>query len=255
MKFITKDFGNLDYAYVLPLGDMHIGDPAFDSKKFIKLRDWILENPNVYVILVGDLLNCAIKSSKSEIYNELMNPQQAKKYALELLLPIKERIIGMVAGNHEYRIYRESGTDISEDIADRLDVPYDMDGLLLNMKFDPYPELRKGKINYTAYVSHGFGGGCTKGAKINAVSKLSNIVLADIYVTGHVHFMTTFKDSFFIPDTRNGKIDKVTRTFVSAGSFLSWGGYAERMSLAPAKLGAPRIRLAGSGKKDVHVSI
>jgi predicted phosphodiesterase len=255
MKFITKDFGNLEYAYILPLGDMHIGDPAFDEKKFVALCNWILEEPNAYVVLVGDILNCATKNSKSDIYGEEMNPQQAKKKAVELLLPIKDRILCMVAGNHEFRIYRESGTDIAEDVADRLGIPYHIDGILLNMKFDPYPELRTGKKNYTAYITHGMGGGGTKGAKVNAVSKLANIVLADLYLIGHIHFMTSFKDSFFIPDTRNGKIDKVTRTFVSAGSFLSWGGYAERMSLPPAKLGTPRIRLAGSGKKDCHVSI
>ena len=254
MRFITKELGNLEYAYILPIGDMHLGDPHFAKKKFLDLRDWILAKPNCYVVLVGDILNCATRSSKSDIYAENMNPNQAKNYAVELLTPIKDRIIASCGGNHEERIYRESGFDVGESLANELGMPYDKDGIMVNVKFDPNPNLRKGKINYTVYVNHGFGGGATKGAKINAVNKLSSIILADLYLAGHVHFATVYKDSFFIPDTRNGKIDKVTRTFVSAGSFLDYGGYAERMGLPPAKLGTPRIRIDGR-KKDLHVSI
>jgi len=254
MKFITKDFGNLEYIYLIPIGDAHIGDTRFHEKKFVELRDWIIKQPNAYAVLLGDIINAATKNSKSDIYAECMNPAQAMNHAIELLKPIKDRLIASTIGNHEERIWRESGIDVAEIMARELGVPYDKDGVLLNVKFDPYPELRRGKVNYTVYMNHGHGGGGTKSAKINAVSKLANIVLADAYISGHVHFATTFKDSVYVPDTRTGKIDKMTRTYISSGSFLDYGGYAEKMGMAPAKLGAPRCRFDGR-RKDLHVSI
>ncbi len=254
MKFITKDFGNLDYAYIIPIADLHIGEELFAEKKFIKLRDWILNTDNAYAVLVGDLLNCATKNSKSDIYGERMNPGEAIKHADKLLSPIKHRILGSCWGNHERRVYRESGVDISEVLADKLGIPYGREGVLYNIKFDRYPQLRQGKINYTIYTNHGTGGGRTKSSKVAAVARLSDLVLADCYVSAHTHLGNGNKDTYIIPDTRNGKLDFITMTYVSAGSYLEWGGYAEDGSFPPGKIGTSRIRCDGR-RKDLHVSI
>lgn len=252
MKYIVKDLGDIDYAYIIPLSDLHIGDPGFDEKKFLDFRDWIAKEPNTNVVLVGDILNCATKNSKSDIYGEKMNPSEAKRYAKQILEPIKHKIVGSVWGNHCRRVYRESGNDIAEDLAEMLGVEYCREGMLINFTFSPYET--KGKTNYTLYATHGNGGGRTTGSKSNVLKRMSDVVEADIYVCGHIHFMTTFADYRYIPDLRHKRIEKVKRTYVSSASFLRWGGYAEDMMLPPAKLGAPRIRLNGR-RKDVHVSI
>jgi predicted phosphodiesterase len=252
MKYITISPSTTDCRYLLPLSDLHIGDPHFNESKFLQLRDWIAGQDKTDVILVGDILNCATKASKSDIYGERLNPQEAKRKAVEILEPIRHKIKGMVWGNHERRVYRESGIDVCEDVADRLGVEYAREGIVLVHKFKPYET--KGNICYVTYATHGFGGGRTKGSKTNVVDKLSSIVQADIYICGHTHFATAFKDSFFIPDLRANRIQRVTRTYVSAGSFLDYGGYSEDMGLPPAKLGTPRIRLDGR-KKNCHVSI
>jgi hypothetical protein len=246
--------GNAERGYIVPIADLHIGDPLFHEKKFIKMRDWIAETPNVVVPLVGDILNCATKNSKSDIYGEKMNPNDALKYAVELLEPIRDKIIGSVRGNHCIRVYRESGLDIAENLAERLGVPYAPEGILYNIKFDRYPNLRTGKINYTVYTNHGIGGGRTKGSKVNVVHRLSDIVLADLYISAHVHSANGDKDRYFVPDTRAGKITSMTMTYASAGSYLDYGGYAEAGLMKPSKLGTCRIRLSGL-RKDLHVSI
>jgi len=246
--------GNKEFSYLLPIADLHIGDPFFHEKKFTKLVDWIKDTPNAYVVLVGDILNCATKNSKSDIYGEKMNPGDAKKYAVKMLDPIKDKILGSVWGNHERRVYRESGIDIAEELADKLGVPYGREGMLYNIKFDPYPELRRGKVNYTVYTNHGTGGGKTKGSKVNVTTGLSNIVLCDLYISAHTHLANVNKDRYFVPDTRNGKIDSMTMTYASAGGFLDYGGYAEDGGFPPAKLGTCRCRLNGT-RKDLHVSI
>lgn len=236
---------------------IHIGAPEHNSKKFMDFRDWILTTPNAFTMLNGDILNCATKNSKSDSYSELMPLKDAKKHAIKCLEPLAEagKILGMTRGNHEDRIWREVGDDPLEDMAEQMKIPYHPEGLFLNVKLGEYKAgAAKGRISYSFYMTHGCGGGRTKGSKVNVAARPSEIVLADIYITAHTHFATTFKDKFFLPDVRHNSMLAMTRTYVSAGSFLDWGGYSERGILPPAKLGAPRIRLDGR-KKDCHVSI
>lgn len=254
MQYTVVDLGDMEYCDLIPIADLHIGDPLFHEKKFKGLRDWIAKKPNARVVLVGDLLNCATKNSKSDIYGERMNPGEAVKYAYEILEPIRDKILGSVWGNHCRRVYRESGIDISETLADKLGVPYGREGMLYNIKFDRYPDLRKGKINYTVYTNHGNGGGSSPGSKANVVHKLSHMVFADIFISAHVHRSSGDKDTILVPDTRNNKMDFKTMTYASAGSFLAWGGYAEDGCYPPAKLGTSKIHMNGT-RKNCHVSI
>ncbi len=252
MRYIEKDLGPCEYAYIIPIADLHIGDPLFDEKKFLRFRDWICQTPNTYCILLGDVLNCATKGSVSDIYGEKMNPQEAKKYAVKLLEPIKERILGMVFGNHEKRIWKDSGSDVTEDLSMLLNVPYGAEGMLLNVKLGEHHN--KGRLNYIIYATHGTGAGRTPGAKTNTLKRTSEIVLADIYVIAHVHFAETFADYYFVPDVRHKKIDRIKRQYVSVGSFLNWGGYSEEQMLTPTKTGTAKIMLSGK-RKDFHASI
>lgn len=240
-------------AYLVPISDLHVGDPLFDEQKFMRLADWIAQTPNAWVVLLGDLMNTALKSSKSDIYQERLNPQQQLRYAKKLLLPIKDRILAAVEGNHEQRIMREDGIDTTELLADELGVFYSPHSVLLKITLGAGSKNGKPQC-YTVYATHGVGSGRTVGAKANSLRRLRDIVLADIYITGHIHWMTAFQETYYVPDTRNNKITETKLTFVSSSSFLKWGGYAEEKLLVPSKLGVPRIRLDGT-RKDVHVSI
>lgn len=251
MKYIIKELDS-DSVDIIPLGDFHVGDPRFDEQRFLDLRAWILKNPNVRVVGTGDWLNCALKNSKSDVYAEKLTVQQAKEKVVALLQPIKDRIDCIVEGNHERRVYKETGSDVCKDIAMYLGVEYAGEGAVLNYKFRPYET--KGAINYTMYVVHGFGGGGTIGSKANVINKLDRIIDCDIYCIGHVHAMIAHSLYRYYPDIIHGTIEQKKRLYVSSSSFLQYGGYAEEMGLLPAKLGAPKIHLNGR-KKNFHVSI
>lgn len=253
MKWIEKDLGNIDHAYIIPIGDLHIGDPLFDEKKLKRMLEWIRKEPNTFVILMGDILNCATKNSVSDTYSEIQNPQQAKKYAGELLDPVKDRILGSIDGNHEFRIWKESGVDIAEDLAERLDCPYGKEGLLINIKMGREGNLNHA-INYSIYCTHGTGAGRTIGAKANTLKRASEIVLADVYIIAHIHFMQSYADYYYVPDVIHKRVITHKRLYISSSSFLDWGGYAETKMLPPNKIGAARLRLDGT-KKDCHCSI
>src|SRR5690606_39788064 len=61
---------DLEYADLVVLSDMHVGDPLFDEQLFFRVRDWVLAEPNRYVICNGDLMNTATKDSVSDVYRE-----------------------------------------------------------------------------------------------------------------------------------------------------------------------------------------
>ena len=252
MKFIEKNLGNIDNCIILPLSDIHVGDPHFNEKKYLKMIEWIKNNPNVFVTLGGDLINNAIVGSVSDIYGEVKTPTQAKKWVVKSLMPIKDRIIGVVQGNHENRSKKLTNWDITEDIAEELEAPYNAEALYINIKLGNYKN--NGRVNYTMYLTHGSGGGGTPGGRMNSIYKANKIVLADLYVMGHVHNMGTFPDTIFVPDLRHKRLEQVKRQYVVSGSYTEYGGYSEAFMMAPGKTGCPRIHLSGM-KKNFHVSI
>ena len=73
-------------VYVIPLADEQIGDPGFYEELFIGYRDWILERPNAFALLPGDLFEQPVRGNKaSDYWNIHLTPDKAKKKAKELL--------------------------------------------------------------------------------------------------------------------------------------------------------------------------
>lgn len=257
MKIHQVELGrDLTHIYLLPVSDLHVGDYNFDAEKFFRYRQWILDTKNAYIILNGDIMNTATKSSVSDIYAETMNPKEALATAEKIFTPIKDRILAIVGGNHERRIYKDVGLDASEFLASKLGVLYAGDEVYLKIKFGKSRgHGTNGKpIVYTVYATHGFGAGRTIGSKVNSLHRLSEIVLADCYIFSHVHTMTAHQDIYKVPDIRANKLIDVKRTFASSGSFLKRGGYAVTHGYPHGKLGTVRIRLDGT-RKDCHVSL
>lgn len=213
------------------------------------------ETPNAYVILNGDILNIATTGSVSDSYRGL-RPQEELDKAVELLFPIRDRILASVTGNHENRIYRESGIDIAKILADKLGILYAGDEAYLKIRVGS----KKGRggngkpIVYCIYAQHGHRGGRTVGAKMNAIVAMGNTCLADIYIGSHIHSITASVDLYLVPEVRANKMVEMKRTFVSSGAFLQRGGYSVTHGYPASKLGSPRIRL-NANQKDVHVSL
>lgn len=250
MKLLEENF-DLDNLIIVPLGDCHYGAKQFNERQFDNMLNYIESHDNVRVVLMGDLINNGLKNSKTNIYEEICSPIEQIRYMKRKLFPIKDKIIAATSGNHEERTFKDTGMDISNEIADYLNVPYDMYGMTVNLKISTNEDKKQ---NYVLYMTHGSGGGVTKGAKINRLYNLRNIILADIYCMGHLHETMTTKDVYFVPDTRHSALKKQTRTFVMCGSTLDWGGYSERLMLTPSSVDFPLIYASGN-RKEVRVLI
>lgn len=257
MKAIRADFPtDWTHANVYTLSDLHLGDPqALNSVIKRRLLD-AEQDPHGLVILNGDLLNTALRHSVSDVYGELMSPMEQMQEMVELLRPLRDKIIGVTAGNHENRIYKSDGIDVTRLICRELGVEdkYAPEGVLIFLRFG----TRNGHGRhidknprqwYSIYTTHGSGGGRKEGAKAIRLADLATIVDADIYISGHTHLPMIMKQSYFRGDPGNCSVKQVTKLFVNAAATLAYGGYGQAQGFKPACTDTPVIHLEAEHKR------
>lgn len=232
---------------VVAVADLHIGDPHADMSRIRSLIKGVADNGNRYAILAGDLMNTAIIGSKSDTYGETMTPSQQLETAAELLDPIRDKILAVVPGNHEERISRSAGTDMTRLLARELglaDVYSDTTALVL---------LRFGRdarhytpIVYSMYVCHGHGGGRRAGGKINALQDIGTIIDADVYVMAHTHMPAIMSQSSYRIVAQKSCAVLHEQLYVNTASSLTYGGYGRRCGYQPPSNSYPVITMCNT---------
>jgi len=100
----------------LGMGDMHIGSPGCNLEFLREIVAWIKEH-NAYWLYMGDGIECGLKSSPgASIWEQAMKPEEQIDTLLDMLDPIWEWCIGMLIGNHEFRVMKDTGLDPIQDI-------------------------------------------------------------------------------------------------------------------------------------------
>ena len=258
IKVISHDLGvGREKAFIVPLSDLHIGD-NFNEKKFIAYRDWIINEPDAFTVLNGDILDMSIMGSVGDTY-AVERPRQQRKYAVELLRPLVEagKVLAYLEGNHERRVIKSTDEFPGETICELLGIPelYDADGIMLFLTVGHDAQKgEKSRICYTAYMLHGWSGGKQWGGLANALESMSKSIVADVYIISHAHKKIAFSRMTLIPDTRTKSLRWKKQLFFSSSSFQDWGGYAIRGGFSPSTLGSQRLRLSGL-THDAHCSI
>ena len=238
--------------YLVPLGDIHIGDKHCDYNLLQRNIDWIRDEPNAYTFLMGDILNTATRTSKSSPFEQDLTLQEQVEKAVELFTPIKDKIIGCISGNHEQRLSDLVGYDPLTAVCLALGVPYFGFSVALICNVGK----TKKSIGYVGYMHHTTGGGATPGSKINRVNKLRSIVSnADFYCGGHNHALGVVPATTRTVDVIHKTIQVKKQYLIDCGGYLEWDeSYAESKGLEPTKLGSPRMRLNGT-RRDLHCSV
>ncbi len=237
---------------IYQISDLHTGDLLFEHLKFYKFCQFLMEEENRFVAVNGDVINNNLTHSVGSPYDDIIAPNDQKKEVIRMLTPIRERILVMNAGNHEYRTKKLAGVDVTEEIADKLGVPYGEDESCLKITIGETENSRKGnprKQTYTIYLTHGCSGGKRPGSVLNNVEDLSKNILADVYMVGHAHRRIGHKAVFRMPNLRTNKVDEIEQLYVIAAGWLQYGGYAVRMSLRPQVRGAHPVILWGTHKE------
>ena len=260
VKAITHDLSaSGKNVRIVPLADLHIGDAQSDMKLIQNLLDAILASPDTYCIVGGDMMDSAIASSIGDTYAAKLQPMEQLEKCVELFAPLADagKILGVLPGNHENRIYKAAGVDMTRVFCDQLKLTglYSETTALYFLKVGA--QSRGRPFVYTLYYTHGSGGGRKAGGKINRLLDYATIVDADVYVCCHTHMPAVAKMEYFRPCPQNGTIARVEKTFVNTASALLYGGYGDRQGYAPASNAYPVIELHGEGgnEKAVFVTV
>jgi len=116
---LSREFETVE---IFPLSDLHIGSSGVDYTLFDQYIKHILAAENRFIVYNGDNMNNATKLSKSNCYAETMRPREQKRWLIEHLEPVKDRILVFNEGNHEARSSKDTDQSIVEDIAVALGV-------------------------------------------------------------------------------------------------------------------------------------
>lgn len=257
-KVTHKLAPDVECVYIIPLSDMQIGNPGFDEALFLGYRDWIMERPNAYTVLPGDIFEAPVVGNRaSDFFEMALTPRGARKKAEKLLKPLADsgKILGAVAGNHDLRIYKSGGNEPIEMLLEKLGLkPSGKNGI-----YDPMAiviQLDIGELHYKLYMAHGWGGARKTGAHVNKTEELASVVTdADVYLLGHEHTLYASRwDSASIDNEEQPR-----QLFVGCGTFCRYSRFQKSVQRRMPNLGSPRIRLEGPngsrGYKDIHVSI
>jgi len=231
---------------LVPLGDVHLGSPTCEVDHFLGTIDYIKESGSL-VVLMGDLLECASKHSVGAGWVEQNLTPQAQQDALEeVLKPIASQVLVLLDGNHEFRVWRQTGFQVSKTLAKLLGVPYG--------GYSCFIKLKVRKQNYIIHAQHGSSNAWYPHTKLTAAMRTAQHTDADCYLYGHTHELLSLKVPRRTLDLRSRTVKREKKYFVLTGGFLGYeNSYAERKNMYPVQTGVAKIKFFGD-RWDVHVS-
>ena len=251
------------------LSDFHYGNQFCDKQRIKDQVEFIRATENCRIILTGDLCESTIRTSKGDIFKQVGDVDSQRGWVTETLLPIKDQILGMCPGNHEARIYNETGHDPTKQIAKDLGVPYDPDGIIIAISFGNRNNNTDGKPwFYMIDCTHGYGGARTKSAKAVKVERQGQFMRADVHTMAHDHVVNVAPDVSLEPDMRRspqkvredgehkgeltgfitGKVRARRKMLVKTNAYFKWGGYGRRLGFGPVDMVSPTILFSGEEK-------
>lgn len=248
-KYVTWRFDPVRYKSLelLHITDAQFGHVECQVDRIIEYRDWVLAKPNRFVFFGGDMIDAATIMSPGSPWENICGPQSQVYKFVELVAPMRHRILGYVGGNHERRGLKTFG-DLGILIATLLRVPYSGGRQLVDIYYGNWRP-------FTVDLWHGKGAAQTKGAKVMMLYKYMNEHPGShLYLVGHLHdcFILPCVREVRLPHKNNVKIEKYYGGMSS--SFLNhWGTYAEVMGLSITDVMMLRTTLEPGGKSEMTI--
>jgi predicted phosphodiesterase len=164
------------------VGDLHDGDENVDTAKIRQMKKQIKETPNLFMIVVGDLMSGKIFQYPKLKYPEFpheFDPLTQQKMALKFFQEMGKNVLAFCVGNHDLR---DSYKHIGELVAPLCTGGYLGYGGILRIKFSD-------DLTYTIYLTHE-AKGFSQFNKLHGNKKIAmfeQTVFYDIVATGHIH--------------------------------------------------------------------
>lgn len=260
-------------------GDVHAGVESFAEDKFRSFVKEAAAVPNAYFLGMGDYLDFASFSGNKrlnsgdmhETEEEWINSRVKKDCDefISMIEPFKGRIIGLIGGNHQFKLANGRTTD--EYIAEQLDTKYLGWLSVIDLGFGSVRSKDIKQNHCRIFACHRARGGRLLGSSINGVIDMSNVIgNCDIYAAGDDHKRHVNTRPILnvtpAPNAATGFTIKERRQyFVRSGSFQrsyvkDTSGFAQSKLMYPVDLGAVRldvktVRIKTKHEDSTHVVI
>ena len=218
-KIKIKVKGNA--LFLEPFGDIHVGSRLFDEEKFLERVKAVEKDPDRYVLLMGDIID-NIRPWRRGVPNKQfrldeLNPQfptyiDQINYFLELMRPIRHKVIGALIGNHEW------GTMDRGEFEQLICRPYGWRYLGATCMLQITASNKKYRRTWNIWAAHGSYSGMHIGGALNRLIAISRIFPnCHVYLMGHTHFKAVHSVESFV--IRGGKVETERTLFAFTGSF------------------------------------
>lgn len=252
-KMIVHKYPARQDIVIYPIADVHLGAAEHNAEAWAGFCKKIQAEDNAYVLLLGDLLNNCTRSSISDIWREVLTPRQAKKLMVEMLTPLKDKILCSVTGNHERRSVKETSDDPTYDIMCQLDIEHLYREDIAFVKLQMGDNVNGSGLRnptYTLVVTHGAGGGIYTGATVNRAERAGYYIDgADVIILGHSHKPFVTQPAKIKINAQRNEVYYKPFKVISATSWLDYGGYAAQKMLPPTSIAPQALKLYGKTKK------
>lgn len=217
----------MKYVNIYTLSDVHIGAKECNEKALMKWVETVKNDKYGLCVLAGDMLNAGLRNSKTNVYEEVLMPFEQKERFHELLSPVKDKIIGMISGNHESRFVKEVGINPLYDVCCRWGIEdrYRERACFIDISVGCKKANRK-QANYGVLVTHG-----SSKAKHEKFTRTIDGV--DLFISGHTHENSNQVHGKLVFDRKNKVVRQAEYIKHVCTPFLGYGGYAMQGEYTP----------------------
>lgn len=207
-----------------PLGDIHIGNLGCDEAKLEKNIKFIADNEDYYTIGMGDYIDNVMAYAGGTI-DKRWNPETINRKTLtteeqtdrflELWEPIKEKSLGLHAGNHEWKTINQRR--FIKDFCEPLNQRY-----LGRLAYTCLSFKYKGKLlrDYLILSMHGGYSGMMAGGAVNRMKLIAGDFDFDLVLMGHNHDTWTRTGLRIGYDKKTNNAVEKKVMYANTGTFL-----------------------------------
>lgn len=250
---------------IIPLSDIHYGNAFCDVKSFQKT---LKDNPDAYIIGIGDMFDSILPTDKryqrsSDAFGGMdASLDMAVNEMAQMLMPHKDRIIGLGHGNHENVIIKKCGTNMVDRLCSVLGCNYLGYSGFVGLRFEYKSGDTRGNVKFMdIYYHHGFGGGSrTEGADITKYWRHAKNFEANVFLYGHTHKLLSDSKPHLSRGKNNKLISKglhlaVCGTYLKTFSNDTDTTYSEVAGYPPVPVGSPimKVRPLAHGWLDIKI--
>ncbi len=239
--------------HLYPSPDIHLGNSQCGEKA---LADWVKEiqqDDHALWIGIGDYADFINRKDK-RYDEEAIAPwlygigdiaRAQRDRVIATLLPIADKCLGLVKGNHEDSVYIYNERDVYGPLVEEIGRAQGKDARLgleywgfIRLLFQRQKPGVRNPETWTCdvFVTHGWWGGQLQGNGAIQLERLAGWAWAHVVLAGHDHKLKTHKQVAARP-TKGGESEEILQVCGSCGTFLNGAKYAARKGMRPSPPG------------------